>query len=199
MSNYKTVKIIPIALVIIIIAVAIAALVSVSRAIFFSGNNKTNSLVDISKDTLLNVAVGNSVRMKVRGNLVANEAFRSYQIDITPNSRTIIVNKGYENTQINKIELGNTTVAYEQFVYALDRANLIKGVELDGPKNDLRGICATGIVYEFQVLKANKPVKSLWASSCPGSKGSLLASVAQLSGLFTKQIPGSDKLIHEVR
>ncbi len=196
MANYRTTRIIPIALTLVIIAIAIAALVSLARLIFFSGGTSTTtSQINIIKDALLSTSADRSVRMTVRGEIVADETFRSYKIQIAPNERTITTYKGYLDQPISNISLGNNIPAYEQFVYALDKANFMKGTELTGDKNDLRGICATGHIYEFQILKANESLKQLWTSSCSVSRGSLNAKVDQLTKMFIAQIPDAKSLI----
>lgn len=198
MASYRTRRIIPIALILIIIAIVIAVLVSVIRINFFSDNNGLNSSQDISRDALLDTSLGHAVRMTVRGPINADEDFKSYQITVTPDSRAITEYKGYLNQSIDHIALGNNVPAYEQFVYALDRANLVKGSEFTGDKNDLRGICATGRVYEFEVLQADKSIKTLWTSSCSNAKGSLAARIDQLTSLFASQIPNSRAFISKV-
>ena len=193
MAKYKTRQIITVALILLAIAIAIAALVSIVRALFFS-DGITTSQVNTSEVALLSISADRAVRMTVRGPIVDNESFRTYQIQVTPNERTLTVYKGYLDQSIGNISLGNNIPAYEQFVYALDRANLMRGTELTGDKNDLRGICAIGRVYEFQVLKANKSQKQLWTSSCSASRGSLSASLDSLTKLFTAQIPEAKTL-----
>ena len=191
-------RIIPIALILIIIAIAIAALVSLGRAVFFSnGSSQTVAEVDVSREALLSTAVDRSVKMTVRGEIVADEEFRSYQIIITPSSRTLTTYTGYLDKKIDEIALGNNIPAYEEFVYALDKADFVTGVELTGEADDRRGLCATGQVYEFEVLKANESVKTLWTSTCKGIKGSLKATVTQLTALFTNQIPKGQALINK--
>lgn len=194
-NKYKSKRIIPVALIFVIAVISIAALVSIARIVFFPGGQSTITKVDVSKSALLNVSVGHSVVMSVRGPIVADENFRSYKVAISPTSRNFTIYKGYLDSQISNKTFTNSTVSYEQFVYALDKANLVKGTEFTKEKNDLRGICATGYVYEFQVLDSDKSVKSLWTSSCAGSKGSLSASVTQLMNLFNAQIPESNTAI----
>lgn len=194
MANYKTTRIIPIAMTLIIIAIAIAALVSAARVVFFPSVGMGNSQTGTIKDTLLSTSADRSVRMTVRGKIVADEDFRTYQILITPNVRKLQTFKGYLDQPIDNISLGNNIPAYEQFVYALYRANLIRGSELTGDSNDLRGVCATGRVYEFQVLKADKQIDQLWTTSCSNSRGSLSANVSQLTNLFIDQIPGAHSI-----
>jgi glutamine synthetase type III len=202
MANYRNSRIFPIALVLIIAAIAIAALVSLTRAIFFNTTTSTNqttvSQVDAGRQALLSTTVDRSVSMTVRGAIVADEKFHSYQITVTPSSRTMSTYIGYLDTTVDNVRLGNNTPSYEQFVYSLDRANLAKGSELSGDKNDTRGICATGQVYEFAILQSDKSVKTLWTSTCTGSKGSLDASVDQLTQLFVNQIPNATQLINKI-
>ncbi len=191
-------RIVPIALILIIIAIAIAALVSLGRAVFFSdGSSQTVSEVDVSRDALLSTAVDRSVKMTVRGEIVANEQFRSYEITVTPTSRTLVTYAGYLEQKIDEIVLDNNIPAYEEFVYALEKADFVAGTELTGEANDRRGLCATGQVYEFAVLKAGTSVKTLWTSTCKGIEGSLDASVTQLTSLFVNQIPKGQALINK--
>lgn len=191
-------RIIPVALVLIIIAVAIAALVSLARAVFFANPSQTSSQVDVSEASLLNTAINHSVTMTVRGPIIANEQFRSYEIAITPTSRTLTVYSGYQDTQLSQVALDNNTPAYEQFVYALNRANYVKSSEFTGSQNDLRGICAVGDVYEFSTLKDNKSVKTLWTTTCGSIKGSLGVNYSVFKSLFIAQIPNSQDLIYKV-
>jgi hypothetical protein len=136
--------------------------------------------------------------MMVRGRIVANEDFRSYQIMISPNQRVFTVYKSYLDQPIDNITLGNNTPAYEQFVYALNRAGLMNASELTGNSNDTRGICATGFLYEFQMYKSNKSIKKLWSTSCSRSSGSLKVNVSPSMNLFTVQIPGLQEKLSSV-
>lgn len=189
-------RIVPIILVLIVIAIVIAALVSLGRAIF-GGNDQTGQ-TNAGRDALLDTSVGHSVRMTVRGPLVANEEFHSYQVTIDQSERSLVTYQGYLEQSIGSKNYGNNLKAYEQFVYALDKANYMLGDELTGDKNDTRGICATGLVYEFEVIDADSTVKKLWTSTCKGSPGSLKASVTQVKSLFLKQIPDSDQLLRKL-
>ena len=192
-------RIVPIALILIIIAVAIAALISLGRAVFFpDASSETVSQLDSSREALLNTTLEHSVTMTVRGPIVGDEQFRSYQVAISPNSRTLTTYTGYIDRAIDQISLANNTPAYEEFVYALNRANLVRGSELTGDKNDRRGVCSSGSVYEFAVLNAGKSVKTLWTTTCSSTKGSLNANVATLRLLFVDQIPKGQSLINKV-
>jgi hypothetical protein len=192
-------RIIPVALILIIIAIAIAALISLARAVFFSDGTQPASNADTSKTALLDTSTDHSVSMTVRGAIVADENYRSYQITVSPNSRSLTIYSGYLDKVVNKINLTNNIPAYEEFVYALEKANYVKGTEFSGDKNDRRGICATGKVYEFATLKAGSPVKTLWTTTCGNAKGSLSANSSALTSLFMKQIPGGQSIVRSVK
>lgn len=190
----KIVRIIPVALTLVVIAVILAGLVTVIRISFFNGNDvSTRQLTDTSKEALIDTSVGSSVKMIVRGPLVADEDYETYQIEITPNSRTVSTTSGYMGIPMVVAKLNNNIPAYEQFVNALDKANFAKGVQSINEDEDLLGICATGSIYTFQIISDNTIAKQLWTSTCSGSVGTLQASLSQVSDLFYVQIPDSNK------
>ena len=190
-------RILPIVLVLIIIAVAIAGLVSAGQAIF-GGSQATQTQTNIGQEALLNTSADRSVRMTIRGPIVADEAFRSYRITIDSTSRNLTTYSGYLEQPITGKQYSNNVKAYEELVYALDKANTMKGDELKDAANDTRGICASGRVYQFEVLQNNSTVKQLWTSTCKGSPGSFKASVPQVEGLFLGQIPDRKSLLSNI-
>jgi hypothetical protein len=196
MNNSGIQRIVPIALVLIVIIVAIAALVSLGRGIFGSGS--TEPVVDTGQEALLNTAFDRSVRLTVRGPIVADEKFHSYTITAAPTTRVLTTYEGYLDRQVESTQLANNNKAYEEFVHALDRADLMAGKPLEGEENDIRGICATGRVYEYEVLQASNVVKRLWTTSCGKTKGSLQAANQSLTKLFQAQIPDATKMTSKV-
>jgi hypothetical protein len=200
MATYRNTRVIPIILVSLIIIIAVAAIISLARIVFFSGSSTSNpAQVDVSRENLLNTSTGHSVAMTVRGPIVADEEFHSYKVVITPNDRDVTTYAGYLDRQVGNISLSNNVASYEEFVYALNQANLAKGTQLTGDKNDVRGICATGKVYEFSILNNGQSIKTLWTTSCKNLKGSLDATLATLTKLFLNQIPDADKLVKQVK
>jgi len=181
-----------------IAAVVIVGMIYIVRGLFLSGGTVSVSQTDISKASLINTSADRVVRISVRGQIVADDDFRSYQIRITPDQRVLTTYKGYLNQPIDNITLGNNTPAYEQFVYALNRAKWMDSNELTGDSNDKRGICPTGYLYEFQILKGDKSIRKLWASSCSGQRGSFGLRVDSFVELFTKQIPGAQSKIGDL-
>lgn len=197
MVNYKTNRTLPTILTVIVIIIAIAGLVAVARFIFFPGSSN-NAEVDTSRDQLLSSAVDKSVSMTVRGPIVADENFRSYNITVSPSSRSIKTYSGYLDAVLDQRTLPNNVAAYEEFVHALNKANFVAGQPFTGDANDVRGICATGRVYEFALLQDGDVSEMLWTSTCGGSKGSLRANSDQLTQLFRAQIPESRDLISDI-
>ena len=194
-------RLIPIALVLIVVVIAIAALVSLGRALFSGGGEDSGTTpppVNTGKQALTSATADRSVRMTARGPLVADENFYSYTITVAPDKRNMTTYKGYAGEQIETSQLSNTMQAYEQFVHALDRANLMEGEPLSGDANDTRGVCATGTVYAFEVLQGTNTVRSFWTSTCKGSQGSLEANLQQVAGLFRRQIPDYSKLVRSI-
>lgn len=192
-------RILPVVLVLIVVAIVVAALVSIGRAILGGGDSSVEqSQIDAGRQALLNTASDHSVQMTVRGPIVANEDFRSYRVTVDPSTRNLTTYAGYLTQPVNSKALDNNAQAYEQFVYALDKANMMNAEAFTGEKDDTRGICASGRVYEFEVLSEGEVVKRLWTSTCKGSPGSFKASVSQVSDLFHDQIPDSKDLLDEI-
>jgi hypothetical protein len=178
-----------------VIILLVFGIISIGRALFAPNNSPQAADTDAGRQTLLDTSTGHSVRLTVRGPIVAKENFRSYQITVSPSARIMNVYTGYLGTVEGSSKLDNNQKAYEQFVYALDKANMMRGVvPQDDARNDVRGICASGYVYEYDVLVANQSQKRLWTSTCEGSKGTLQASIGQLNALYHKQIPDYEKI-----
>jgi hypothetical protein len=200
MQRSNGAKLFPLIITLVVIALVIAAIVSIGRAVFNSGDDAeetTTSQADQRRQALVATDQSRSVHMTVRGPIVADENFKSYRITASPSERSMDVFDGYLEDRTGGKTLGNNTRAYEQFVYALDKANMMNanGRLDDEGINDLRGICANGYVYEYTVLNNSSEVAKLWTSSCDGSPGTLDASVEQLSDLFIEQVPGSEDMI----
>ena len=81
---------------------------------------------------------------------------------------------------------------------ALNKANMMKGTAFSGEADDLAGVCATGHLYDFSILKGDNVEKHLWTSTCSGSKGSLLANTKQLQNLFITQVPGNEQIVRDL-
>jgi len=184
-------RILPIIIVIVIVALVVATLVTVGRMLF-SGNGDTQekkqTTSSVIEQAVLSQDGERGVRWTVRGPIVADEKFRSYQITITPSTRTYVTYSGYLDQVIDTKTYSNNVKAYEQFVYALNKTNIAKA--RDTKDADLRGVCATnGLAYEFETLVNDDPDHSMWSSTCKDSQGTMTADPLQVQALFTNQIP----------
>ena len=191
MSSYRTNRFLPI--VIISILIVVVALIAAASSGFFSSFEPST---DSSREALRSTTADRAVRLTYRGPIKADENHYSYIIEVSPSARILTVYKGYERINIGGLSLENNVSSYEQFVYALDRANMMNGAEAKGDSNDTRGICAEGYLYKFETLKDSKPSKTLWTTSC--GDGSLRAGRTYLRSLFIDQIPNAQTKIDEL-
>ena len=183
----------PIIFMLLTIALIVAGIASLGK-VFLSSESK-KEVTDNSQTQLVSTSSSASVRMNVRGPIVATENFRGFSITVAPQARQLSVYSGYNLNVLSQTNLTNVPSGYEQFVYALKNLKLAEGNELVGEKNDTRGVCPTGILYEFAILDNNKSVKTLWTTNCASYKGSLKANRSELYNLFMAQIPNSSTII----
>jgi len=184
-------RILPIIVVIVIVALVVAAIVTVGRMLFSgSGDTRDNKKTTSSviEQAVLAQDSDRSVRWTVRGPIVADEKFRSYQIIVSPSTRTFVTYSGYLDQVIDTKTYSNNLKAYEQFVYALDKTDIAKA--RDTKDADLRGVCATnGLAYEFETLVNDDPDHTMWSSTCKDSQGTMTADPLQVQALFVNQVP----------
>ena len=190
MTNYRTNRIIQIVIVVLLVVLVVIGLTLGIRAAL----SKRTVTTDTTQSTLLSTTADRSVRLTVRGPLSADENFRSYDIVISPNVRTLTVYSSYLKVVTKQVNLNNNIPAYEQFVYALDKAGFMTWNETTN--NDERGLCSTGKLYEFETLQNGKSIKKLWTSAC--ARGNTKSSYTTINSLFNKQIPDSTSIINHV-
>lgn len=193
-------RFIPILLVIVITIVAVAAVIAIGRSLLGGGSSTSSNdtALDDGRTALLSVDTSRAVRLTVRGPIVADERFRSYRVVITPDSRRMTTYEGYLDKEIETKRFNNSFRAYEELVYALDKRRMMDGRNLAEEQNDLRGICASKLLYQFDTLVNGEVVRSLWTTDCEGSKGSALANVSDVINMFLSQIPDGRKMANGV-
>lgn len=190
-------RIFPIIIVVLVIALVTAAVFSVGRMIFFSNSSSQDKATDSISSSLVDTDEGRSVRWAVRGPIVANEKFQSYQITVSPTSRSYTVYTGYLDQVVLTHRYENNRQAYEQFVYALAKADVTN--TRNAADNDIRGACATqGLAFVFETAKDGTADQSEWTTTCAGSKGTMTAKPAQVQALFVNQIPDFSPKFDEI-
>lgn len=205
----KLIRIAPILLIIAIAVLSIITVVTIVNAFINGGNSTPNQVQQTNSEAskednsasskeLLSIEQDRSVKMAVRGSIVAQENFRSYTVEVSPKFRKLTTYKGYIGEVIKEVKFENNAESYTQFVNALNKANMMKGTAFSGEADDLAGVCATGHLYDFSILKGDNVKKHLWTSTCSGSKGSLLANTKQLQNLFITQVPGNEQIVRDL-
>ena len=191
MYRSNSARVVPIVILAVVTIALILGLVTVGRYIFGGSASTTADDTEQTRDQLLTVNIDRSMVMTIRGPIVGDENFLTEEVNISSSSRTYTLFNGYKDRVQDQTTLSNNTAAYEQFVYALDKADITApGRYTASEASDLRGICATGRVYEFGLYDGSARLQWYWTSTCKGSPGTLGASVDQVVNLFTKQIPG---------
>ena len=191
MVSYRTSRIFQTLILIALIVLIVAAVVFGIRSAVTSG---TTTSTDVGQSALLNTNAERSVRLTVNGPVVADENYRSYDIVVSPNFRTMTVYKGYTKTIIKRLRFNNNIPAYEQFVYTLSRSGFMNGD--DSTNTDERGACPVGKIYEYETLQDSKTVKKLWTSTC--GRGNTKSTYKAVSKLFNEQIIGANSIIYDI-
>lgn len=201
MKQGRNSQVLPVILIVIIIVVSVAAIVALVRTFILKGDgtrHETEQQIDRDEAALLSTSVDRGVRMSVRGDITADEKFRSYQITVTPTHRYMTTYEGYLDHPLDEVSLDNNARAYEEFVHALNRANMVVGEPLKGEADDIRGLCYNGKILVFETIQNDQTVKRLWTTTCKKSPGSFKASASQVSAMFLEQIPEGTKLIKTI-
>lgn len=195
MYRNRSLRIFPLIIIGIVVIALIASVITIGRYIFKGGSSSQEEENQVTaQDELLTLSTSRSVRVTIRGPIVADEEFSTYRIEVSPKSRHYYTYSGYLDRIKQEKEYDNNMSAYEEFVYALDKADMTKAGKND-PSLDtdgLRGICSGGNLYEYEILNAGTPIYLAWTSSCKGSPGTFGASVKQVTDLFANQIPNDD-------
>ena len=202
MKHGKNSQLLPVVVIVIVVVISVALIVTLVRTFILGGGSSSTQQTQRQKDSdeaaLLNTAIDRGVRMTIRGEITADEKFRSYRITVTPTTRIMTTYAGYLDQTIDHVTLENNSRSYEEFVYALNRANMMKGDALIGEKDDTRGLCASGKILEFETLQNDRTVKRLWTTTCKKDGGSLQANASQLSDMFLAQIPQGKELLKKI-
>lgn len=186
-----------------ILLMVIAAVVIVGGLLWagqalFSGGSTTDSDNLSSGQKLLNDPTDTtSVRMSVRGPIVAKENHYSIIISIAQTERTITTFRGYDGDVISTQTIGNTKAAFSDFLAALNRASFMTEDKSIGTEN--QGICAVGQLIFFEILEDDKSVGKLWTTSCPKLNGNFGGLVTNVQDLFLNQIPNSRDIIDDAK
>lgn len=162
-------------------------------------DSSKSSATENSESTLLLNSADSSVTMEIRKEIQADEYFSSFLITVSPTTRSIVAMKGYDKKIVDSKIYNNNKYAYEQFVYALEKVDILNIRNLNENDNDTRGVCPTGNLTTFNVIKGQSSVKKIWTTSCKDTKGNMKANLSKLYNLFIAQLPeDSSSIVSEL-
>ena len=189
----------PIVLVAVFAIIAIIAIVSLGKSLLNRGDDAPIAEeVNSVQQSLLASEIDRAVRMTVRGPILADENFNSYQITVSPTEREMITFEGYQHRILEADSLPNSTTAYEEFVHALSKVNFAQIAQGPEIPSDVRGVCAAGRLYTFDLLQAQSVVRTSWITSCRNVEGSFNGDAITSRDLFQRQIPEANALIRSL-
>ena len=132
--------------------------------------------------------------LTIDGSINGDDIHRSIRITVDHNDRELEVIQGYQNNVIQRNTFINNMNAYDSFVHALQRTGFGKVRKTND--TDIRGVCATGQRYTFEVYDDGKNVSRTWSATC--TKGTSMAMAPQVLALFKAQITGYGELTKTV-
>ncbi|MDZ7785947.1 MAG: hypothetical protein U5L95_02390 [Candidatus Saccharibacteria bacterium] len=136
------------------------------------------------------------VSYEVRGEIVANEEHQSIRFTIDRNQRVFEVFDGYQKKVIKKKTFSNNSKAYEEFIYALDRAGFINQQEADFDTE--KGVCPEGNVMVYKLADQGEDISRLWSGSCDDEAGTFGGDDDDVEDLFEAQIPDYRDIARDV-
>ena len=185
-----------IALLIVIVAVImLGGAVFLAQSLFAGGTSKTQS----GETSLLSEPTDNTtVKMIVRGPIVAKENHYSIQLDINNSKRRLVIYRGYDQAEeVQKIELDNDAGAFTDLLLALRDNRYTDSMVTSIEKND--GLCASGQIIDFQLVDGDQVKSDLWTTSCASVGGNFGGNSTGVIQLLLDQIPGSREAISRAK
>ena len=184
-------------LMIIAAVVLVSGLLWAGQSLFGGGSTEKEDTVSAGQKLLDKPTDATSVRMSVRGPIVAKENHYSIALSISQTERIITTFQGYDGKVIDSQTLGNTAAAFSDFMAALNRAGFM--VETKGVGTENQGSCAVGQLIFFEILSEGKSVGKLWTTSCSKLNGNFGGLVVNVQDLFLNQIPNSREIINNAK
>lgn len=190
-------------LVIVVIAAVVCGAVLIGQKLLGGGSNPHE--VSAGQKLLDKPNDQTAVRMSVRGPINANENHYSIVMTISVSQRQITTYRGYDGSIIRDERLGNTRIAFDDFLAALSRAGFMKENPSDEP---YQGICATGQLVFFEVFEyvqneqgqtIERSATKLWTTTCNKLNGNFAGLFNNVIDLFKAQIPNSQAIIDNAK
>lgn len=121
------------------------------------------------------------------GPIVADQNYRAIQIEISRNTSTINVTRGYQRTVLNTQSYPNNQPAFQAFLSALNTYGFSL-VNSSYKYTTPAGFCSFNETYSYSLINDGKTIINSWATAC-GGQGNFKGIAADVNQLFIRQIP----------
>lgn len=134
------------------------------------------------------------VSLTARGKINGDDIHRRIVITVARDFRQIDIIQGYEGNVIQTQRFENNSDAYQEFLYAIQRAGFVrKKSGIEGELANPLGRCPTGKLYTFQHEADSEELSNLWSASCD-EMGTFAGNSSLLQTLFKAQITNYSKI-----
>ena len=132
----------------------------------------------------------------VSGEIQAKEEHREIRISVNRNERVFEVISGYDGKVIARKTFPNSSDAFEEFMYALERAGFTD--DRNSEFDTVKGVCPKGTRSEYVLSKQGAELSRLWSTSCSRKDGSFAGERRLVRDLFQNQILNYRDLTRDV-
>ena len=131
------------------------------------------------------------------GRIIADEEYRTIRITVSDSQRRFEILRGYNLAVDERVDLPNTSAAYEEFLHALEQAGY--GNVVEGESTSEQGKCPTNRRHVYRVILDGEEAIRSWSSPCRGERGNFGGNSRLVERLFQGQIPEYRERIRGLR
>lgn len=121
------------------------------------------------------------------GRIIADEEYRTVRITVSDSQRRFEILEGYNLAVQERVDLPNTSAAYEEFLRALEEAGF-DNVDWSERSSE-KGKCPTNRRHVYRALIDGEEAIRSWSSPCRGQRGNFGGNSRLIERLFQGQIP----------
>lgn len=164
-------------------------LIIIALVLFFSSNSKTNSQYNNDLNKFANYSLTSATAtLDINGPITAQSTHNEVKIIVSNLDVNLQVLKGYDGEIILNQVFSNSQNSYNAFL----RSIYLNGFTLKTNKNIVKnsiGLCATGDVYNLELLLNSSYIVNSWETNCGGSNDNFAGNLTEIIDLFESQVP----------
>lgn len=184
-----------IALVVLVVMILIGGVVFAVSTMFNDNKKTATAATEQTNQLLLKPKEKTTVRMAVRGPIIAKEKHYDIDVSVSAGHRKLVVFNSYDNNkELAKIELDNSEGSFKDFTQALYNAGFLN----NSTAEQARGVCPNGQLINYIVEIEGQEKYKAWSTSCK-QQGSFAGQGDKVVGLMLNQIPNGKDTIHRVQ